>query len=91
MALKTRRLRRKLASRLTDVPEPSAQDMELCLQRMELYDSLNEEERALVADYGLAQAYAAIRQFYGRPAEARKFLESQRRALQVSRWKNIKL
>jgi hypothetical protein len=50
------------------------------LERMELYDSLNEEERALVQEYGLAKAYKAIRLFYGRPTKARTFLEEQRNA-----------
>jgi len=65
--------------------------MAVCLERMELHDSLNEEERALVHEYGLAPAYRAIRQFYGRPAEARKHLEAERKVLQVARWRNIKL
>ena len=65
--------------------------MALCLERMELHDSLNEEERKLVHEYGLAAAYHATRQFYGRPAEARKYLEAQRKALQVARWRSIKL
>lgn len=44
---------------------------------MELYDSLNDEEAALVQDYGLNKAYEAIRRFYGRPAEAREYLEKR--------------
>jgi hypothetical protein len=61
----------------------------VCLERMELYDSLNADERALVHEYGLNKAYAAIRQFYGRPAEARAFLEAQRQALQFRGIRNI--
>lgn len=69
----------------------SDKELATCFERMELYDSLNEDERALVAEYGLAAAYKAIRQFYGKPAAARSFLEAQRKALQVARWKNIRL
>ena len=55
------------------------------LERMELYDSLSEEEALLVQEYGLAPAYAAIRQFYGQPERARQFLEARRQLLQSSR------
>lgn len=52
-------------------------------------DNLNEQERALVYEYGFDRAFLAIRQFYGRPAEARRALEAERRQLQVVRWGNI--
>lgn len=59
------------------------------LERMELYDSLTSEEAELVREYGLKQAYLAVRQFYGQPAKARAYLEAQRQALQVARMGNI--
>lgn len=59
--------------------------------QLEALDSLNSEERALVYEYGFDRAMRAIRQFYGRPAQARAFLEAEREELQVARWKNIRL
>ena len=54
---------------------------------MELYDDLTTEEAALVGEYGFDRAIVAIRQFYGQPAKAKAFLEAERTALQVLRWK----
>lgn len=69
----------------------STAEMARTMERMEVYDSLNELERALVQEYGFAKAYDAIRRFYGRPAEARKHLEAQRKAaLPITHGKRIR-
>lgn len=82
---------RKCRSRPCDAPAQglSAEELARTCERMELYDSLTDEEAALVQEYGLAAAINATRQFYGRPAKAREYLEAQRKALQVQRMGNI--
>lgn len=58
----------------------SAEEQARTAERMELYDSLSEPERALVQEFGLAKAYHAIRLHYGRLEEAQRFLLAQRSA-----------
>ncbi len=58
--------------------------------QMAVYDDLTDEEALLVQQYGFKRAMHAVRQFYGRLAEAEAYLEAERAALQAARWGNIR-
>lgn len=87
--MKMRLSRQKLPSQLTECAGLTYEELLRTRDRMELYDSLEPQMRQLVMEYGLAAGIDAGRRFYGRWAEARTYLEAQRRALQVKRWGNI--
>jgi predicted xylose isomerase-like sugar epimerase len=50
------------------------EEMERTMQRMDLYDSLPAEVRALVREYGLAVTVNALRQFNGHVNTVREYL-----------------
>lgn len=67
----------------------NTQDMEVTLMRMEMYDSMCPQERALVQEFGLKLGMEAARANYGRWDDAWQAAERQRKALQVQRLRNI--
>lgn len=56
----------------------SGEKMERTLLRMEQYDGLPPQGRALVREFGMNIGMHAARQFYGRWDEARQWAEQQR-------------
>lgn len=89
-APKTKRSRQKRPSP-SQAPAKglSAKEFAVTCERMELYDSFEPQIRALIQEYGLKKALPVARQYYGRWEQARKVLEDERKALQLSRLRNI--
>lgn len=78
-----------MPSQLTPCQGLSIEELARTHERMALYDALEPQMRSLVYEYGLALGIEAGRRFYGRWAEAARWAEQQREALQVARWRNM--
>jgi len=72
-------------------PKHDARYIERREIQLAVLDAMSSDERDLVCEYGFDRAMPVVRQYYGRWDAAREVLEAERQALQVERWKNIRI